>query len=112
MVRALRAGLGLAEGDEIDPELLAQNIEFGKWMLAPVTGMRALRFRRPRLSARGRGPVLRDRPGADPAPWLPMNAFIARLVLRHGGHALPAAARVDVRAIYLRERVAAGWGPA
>ncbi len=35
VVRALRATLGLAEGDEIAPDLLAQNVEFGRWMWRP-----------------------------------------------------------------------------
>ena len=47
-----------------------------------------------------------------PAPWLPMNAFIARWYFGMAAMLYRLRARVDVRAIYLRERVAAGWGPA
>jgi predicted unusual protein kinase regulating ubiquinone biosynthesis (AarF/ABC1/UbiB family) len=34
-VRAVRATLGMAEGDEIDPEVLALNLEFGRWLWRP-----------------------------------------------------------------------------
>ena len=41
-----------------------------------------------------------------------MNAFIARWYFGMAAMLYRLRARVDVRAIYLRERLAAGWGPA
>src|SRR5262245_64335951 len=35
MVRSVRACLGLAEGDELDPEILARNVAFSRWMWRP-----------------------------------------------------------------------------
>ena len=66
VVRAIRASLGLAEGEAIDPEILARNVEFCQWMWRPYSARRPLRFRRPRLSPRGRGPLRRARSRADP----------------------------------------------
>ena len=45
-------------------------------------------------------------------PWLPMCAFITRWYLGVGAMLYRLRARVDVRAINLRERLAASWGPA
>ena len=90
VVRAIRASLGLAEGEEIDPELLARNVEFGRWMWRPYWHDGPFDFGDPgylregvdRFAAIGRARI--------PSPWLTMNAFTRAMVLRHGGHALPA----------------------
>lgn len=111
-MRAVRASLGLAEGEEFDPELLAQNVEFGRWIWRPYQGDAPFDFGDPsylregvdRFAAIGRARVA--------APWLPMNAFIARWYFGMAAMLYRLRARVDVRAINLRERVAAGWGPA
>ena len=111
-VRALRACLGLAESDEVDPEVLARNVEFGRWMWRPYRHDGPFDFGDPgylregvdRFSAIGRMRIT--------APWLPMNAFIARWYFGTVAMLYRLRARVDVRAICLRERVAAGWGPA
>jgi len=44
-----------------------------------------------------------------PSPWLTMNAFVARWSFGTVALLYRLRARVDVRAIYLRERQAAGW---
>ena len=41
-----------------------------------------------------------------------MNAFLVRWNLGMAAMLYRLRARVNVRAIYLRERLAAGWGPA
>ena len=112
VVRALRSTLGLADGDEIDPDLLAQNVEFGRWMWRPYwhegpfdfgdSGY--LREGVDRFVAIGRARIA--------SPFLPMNAFIARWYFGTVAMLYRLRARVDLRAIYLRERLAAGWGPA
>ena len=90
VVRALRASLGLAEGEEIDPEILARNVEFGRWIWRPYWHDGPFDFGDPgylregvdRFAALGRARIT--------APWLPMNAFIARWYFGMVGHALPA----------------------
>jgi hypothetical protein len=112
VVRAIRSTLGLAEGDEIDPELLAQNVEFGRWMWRPYWHDGLFDFGDPgylregvdRFAAIGRARI--------PTPWLTMNAFIARWYFGTVALLYRLGARVDVRAIDLRERLAAGWEPA
>ena len=111
-VRAIRASLGLADGEEFAPEILAQNVEFGRWMWRPYRHDGPFDFGDPsylregidRFAAIGRARIA--------APWLPMNAFIARWCFGMGAMLYRLRARVNVRAINLRERVAAGWGPA
>lgn len=110
--RALRCSLGLADGEPFDADLLAQNVEFGRWLWRPYWHDGPFDFGDPdylregveRFTALGRVRI--------PAPWLPMNAFIARTFLGVSAMLYRLRARVDVRAIYLRERAAAGWGPA
>ena len=110
--RALRASLGLAEGESFDSDLLAQNIEFARWVWRPYWHDGPFDYGDPgylregveRFSAIGRARI--------PAPWLPMNAFIARWYFGLTAMLYRLRARVDVRAMYLRERLAAGWGPA
>jgi aarF domain-containing kinase len=112
VVRALRASLGLADGDAFDPEVLARNVEFGRWLWRPYWHEGSFDYGDPgylregvdRFTAVGRLRIT--------APWLPMNAFIARWYLGMTAMLYRVRARVDMRAIYLRERVAAGWGPA
>jgi hypothetical protein len=45
-------------------------------------------------------------------PWLPMNGFIARWWFGTVAMLYRLRAKVDIQSIYLRERIAAGWGPA
>jgi hypothetical protein len=112
VVRALRASLGLAEGDELDPEIFATNVEFGRWLWRPDRQGGPFDFGDPgylregvdRFSAIGRARMA--------APWLPVNGFVARWYFGTAAMLYRLRARVDVRAINLRERVAAGWGPA
>jgi hypothetical protein len=109
VVRALRSCLGLAEGEEIAPEILALNVKFGRWMWRPYWHDGAFDF----------GDPLYLREGVDlftaigrqriTAPWLTMNAFIARWFFGTVALLYRLRARVDMRAIDLRERVAVGW---
>jgi predicted unusual protein kinase regulating ubiquinone biosynthesis (AarF/ABC1/UbiB family) len=111
LVRAIRSVLGLAEGDGIDAELLAQNVEYGRWMWRPYQhggpfdfgDNSYLREGIDRFAALGRARY--------PTPWLPMSAFIARWYYGTVALLYRLGARVDVRAIDLSERRAAGWGP-
>jgi hypothetical protein len=111
VVRALRSTLGLAEGDEIDPGLLAQNVGFGRWMWRPYWHDGPFDFGDPgylregvdRIAAIGRARI--------PAPWLTMNGFVARWYFGTLALLYRLGARVDIRAICIRERRAAGWGP-
>jgi predicted unusual protein kinase regulating ubiquinone biosynthesis (AarF/ABC1/UbiB family) len=112
VVRAVRSSLGLAEGEEFDPDLLALNVAFGRWIWRPYWHDGPFDF--------GDSGYLRE--GVDyfaaigrsriPAPWLPMNAFLARWFFGMAGMLYRLRARVDVRAVNLRERLAAGWGTA
>jgi hypothetical protein len=112
VVRALRCSLGLAEGDEIEPDLFDLCVEFGRWMWRPhghdgpfdFSDSAYLREGVERFAAIGRARIA--------APWLPMNAFNARWCFGTVAMLYRLGARVDVRAIDLRERPAAGWGPA
>jgi predicted unusual protein kinase regulating ubiquinone biosynthesis (AarF/ABC1/UbiB family) len=109
VVRALRSSLGLAEGEKIDAELLAKNLEYGRWMWRPYWHEGPFDFGDPaylregmdRFAAVGRARIT--------SPWLPMNAFIARWNFGTVAMLYRLRARVDVRPIYLRERPAAGW---
>ncbi len=58
--------------------------------VATVLARRALRFQRPRLSARGGGPLRGDRSRADPGALVADERVRCAVVLRHGGHAQPA----------------------
>ncbi len=110
--RALRTNLGLSDGDHIDRDLLEENIEFGRWMWRPIRSNEAFDF--------GDSSYLRE--GVDrfaalsrrrfPATFLPVNAFNVRWCFGTVAMLYRLRARVDVKAIYVRERVAAGWGPA
>jgi predicted unusual protein kinase regulating ubiquinone biosynthesis (AarF/ABC1/UbiB family) len=112
MVRTARASLGLAEGEALDPEILAQMVEVSRWIWRPFSNDGPFDFSDPdylrgavdRYAACGRARI--------PSPWLPMNAFLVRWNLGMAAMLYRLRARVDVRAIYLRERLAAGWGPA
>ena len=113
VIRAVRASLGLAEGEALDPEILAQNVESlptgcgdQYWHDGPFDygDPGYLREGVDRFAALGRARI--------PSPWLTMNAFLARWYLGMAAMLYRLRARVDVRAIYLRERLAAGWGPA
>ena len=109
VVRALRSSLGLAEGEKIDGELLTKNLEYVRWMWRPYWHDGPFDFGDPaylregmdRFAAVGRARIT--------SPWLPMNAFIARWNFGTVALLYRLRARVDVRSIYLRERLAAGW---
>jgi hypothetical protein len=111
VVRSQRANLGLAEGDEVDPDLLAQIVEFARWMWRPYWHEGPFDFGDPaylregvdRFAALGRARIA--------APWLTMNAFIARWYFGTLALLYRLRARVDVGALDRRERPAAGWGP-
>ena len=100
------------DGGAMAAQLLAKNIEFGKWIWRSYWQEGPFDFGDPSylregvdlFSALGRARI--------PSPWLPMNAFIARWYFGMTAMLYRLRARVDMRAIYLRERVAAGWGPA
>jgi predicted unusual protein kinase regulating ubiquinone biosynthesis (AarF/ABC1/UbiB family) len=108
-VQAIRSSLGLTDGDAIDPELLAQNVEFSRWMWRPSAhdgpfdfgDAGYLREGVDRFAALGQARI--------PAPWLTMNAFIARWYFGTVAMLYRLGARVDIRAITLRERRATGW---
>lgn len=112
VVRAARAALGLAEGDEADPELMARDVALARWMWRPYLEDGPFDFGDPGylpegvdlLAAFGRVRIV--------SPFPTMNAFLARWYLGVTAILYRLRARVDVRAIYLRERQAAGWGPA
>jgi hypothetical protein len=111
VLRALRATLGLAEGDEIDPELLAHNVEYGRWMWRPYQHDGPFDFGDPGYLREGVDRFAAIGRAQYPTPWLPMSAFIARWYFGTVAVLYRLGARVDVRAIDLRERLAAGWGP-
>ena len=112
VVRAIRSSLGLAEGEEFDPGLLARNIEFGRWIWRPYCEQGPFDFSDPGYLREGVDLFAAIGRARIPAPWLPMNAFIARWYFGMAAMLYRLRARVDMRAIYLRERLAAGWGPA
>jgi aarF domain-containing kinase len=109
LVRALRSSLGLAEGEQIDAELLNMNLDYGRWMWRPYWYDGPFDFGDPaylregldRFAALGRARI--------DTPWLPMNAFISRWNFGTVAMLYRLRARVDVRSIYFRERPAAGW---
>jgi aarF domain-containing kinase len=112
VVRALRATLGLAEGEEIDPQILAANVAFGQWLWRPYEHDGPFDFGDPGYLREGVEHVTALGRARIPYPWLTMNAFIERWYLGMGAMLYRLRARVDMRSINLRERLAAGWGPA
>jgi len=112
VVRAIRATLGLAEGEAIDPELLARNIVFAQWMWRPYRHEGPFDFGDPDYLREGVDLFTAIGRARIPAPWLTMNAFLARWAFGTCAMLYRLRARVDIRAIDLRERVPAGWGPA
>jgi serine/threonine protein kinase len=110
-VRAIRATF-LAEDDPIDPEVLSRSLALGRWMWRPHRHDGPFDFGDPTYF-REVTDHFRAMSGLRVAsPWLPMVAFIDRWYLGELSMLYRLRARVDVRAICLRERVAAGWGPA
>jgi predicted unusual protein kinase regulating ubiquinone biosynthesis (AarF/ABC1/UbiB family) len=109
---ALRASLGLAEGDQLAPEVMARNIEFARWVWRPYFHDGPFDFGDPAYLREGVDRFLAVGRVRIPSPWLPVNAFMARWDLGMAAMLYRLRARVDFRAISLRERVAAGWGPA
>ena len=112
VVRAVRASLGLAEGEETDPGPLARSVEFGRWMWRPYQHDGPFDFSDPGWMREGVDRYVAVGRARVATPWLPMNAFVARWYFGMGAMLYRLRARVDVRAINLRERLAAGWGPA
>jgi aarF domain-containing kinase len=111
-VRSLRANLGLAEGETIDPEILALNVAYSRCIWRPYWHEGAFDFSDPVYLREGVDLILALGRARIPSPWLPMSAFITRWYLGMTAMLYRLRARVEVRAINLRERVAAGWGPA
>jgi hypothetical protein len=112
VARALHASLGLAEGEEIAPESLAPSLAFSRWIWRPYWHHGPFDFGDPVYLREGVdlfAAIGRER---ITAPWLPMNAFLARWFFGVAAMLYRLRARVDIRAIYLRERIAAGWGAA
>jgi predicted unusual protein kinase regulating ubiquinone biosynthesis (AarF/ABC1/UbiB family) len=111
-LRVARAGFGLADDAPFDPAILALSVEFSRWLWRPYRHDGPFDFSDPsyiregmdRFAAIGRVRV--------DAPYLTMNAFLARWFFGAAAMLYRLRARVDVRAIYLRERLAAAWGPA
>jgi aarF domain-containing kinase len=112
VVRALRATLGLAENEAIDPEILARNVEFSRWLWRPYRHDGPFDFGDPSFLREGVDHVMALGRARIPSPWLTMNAFIERWAFGAAAMLYRLRARVDMRAINSRERLAAGWGPA
>jgi predicted unusual protein kinase regulating ubiquinone biosynthesis (AarF/ABC1/UbiB family) len=112
LVRVLRASLGLVEGQELDPELMSRNLAFGRWLWRPYLHDGPFDFADPAYIREGVDHVTAIGRARIPTPWLPMNAFITRWAFGTSAMLYRLRARVDTRAIFLRERVAAGWGRA
>ena len=109
---ALRSSLGLAEGEDYDPKLLAPNVDFARWLWRPYWHEGPFDFSAPGYLREGVDLFAAVSRARNTAPWLSMNAFIARWYFGTVALLYRLRARVDVRTINLRERVAAGWGPA
>ena len=106
--RLPRAGGGRGAGSrDPGPERRALPLD-----VATVHARRPVRLRRPRLSPRGRGLLRRARSRADPVAVVDDERVPRAMDLGTAAMLYRLRARVDVRAIYLRERLAAGWGPA
>jgi hypothetical protein len=112
VVRAVRGSLGLDEGQEIDSETLARNLAFSRWIWRPYWQDGPFDFGDPGYLREGANLFAAIGRTRIDAPWLPMNAFIARWFFGEAAILYRLRARVDMRAIYLRERLAAGWGAA
>jgi predicted unusual protein kinase regulating ubiquinone biosynthesis (AarF/ABC1/UbiB family) len=109
MVRSIRASLGLAEDEALDPEILARTAELSRWMWRPFLHDGPFDFGDPGYLREGVdrfGALARARISSL---WLLMNAFLARWCLGTAAMLYRLRARVDVRAIDERERLAAGW---
>jgi hypothetical protein len=111
LVPVLRASLGLAEGEELAPEILGLNLEFSRWLWRPYRHDGPFDFGDPAYLREGVDLVTAIGRARIPTPWLLMNAFITRWAFGTSAMLYRLRARVDTRAIFLRERVAAGWGP-
>lgn len=112
VVRAIRASLGLVEGEETDPEPLARSVEFGRWMWRPYRHDGPFDFGDSGWMREGVGLYVAVGRARVATPWLSVNAFTARWYFGMAAMLYRLRARVDLRAINLRERVAAGWCPA
>jgi predicted unusual protein kinase regulating ubiquinone biosynthesis (AarF/ABC1/UbiB family) len=112
LVRVARCSLGLAEGEPIDAEVLSHFVEFTRWMWRPYAcdgpfdlgDVRYLREGMDRLAAIAQ---LRTE-----SPYMALNAFLLRWYFGVVAMLYRLRARVDVKEIDVRERVAAGWRPA
>src|SRR5262249_30980501 len=109
---AMRSSLGLAEGDEIDEALMARFTAFCRWMWRPYWHDGPFNFAGLGYFHEGVGQYIALARARLSTPWLPMSAFISRWYFGLVAMLLRLRARVDVRAVYWRERNAAGWGPA
>jgi predicted unusual protein kinase regulating ubiquinone biosynthesis (AarF/ABC1/UbiB family) len=112
VVRAVRASLGLAEGEGIDSDSMSRSREFSRWAWRPYWHDGPFDFGEPGYLREGADLFSAVGRTRIEAPWLPMNAFIARWFFGAAAMLYRLRARVDIRAIYLRERSATGWGAA
>jgi hypothetical protein len=112
LVPALRASLGLAESQELAPELMGLTLAFSRWLWRPYLHDGPFDFGDPAYLREGVDHVAAIGRARIPTPWLLMNAFIERWAFGTSAMLYRLRARVDMRAIFLRERIAAGWGPA
>jgi predicted unusual protein kinase regulating ubiquinone biosynthesis (AarF/ABC1/UbiB family) len=110
--RAIQFSLGMTEGREYDPAILALSEEWGRWMWRPYWHDGPFDFCDQGYLSKGVRLFEEMARARIDAPWLPMNAFIVRWFFGTVAMLYRLRARVDVREINLRERALAGWGPA
>jgi predicted unusual protein kinase regulating ubiquinone biosynthesis (AarF/ABC1/UbiB family) len=113
-VRAMRATLGLAEGDPVDPEVMDRSLALARWMWQPPRHEGPFDFGDPAYLREGVDlcHALGRLSKRITAPWLTMTAFVDRWYAGEITMLYRLRARVDVWSIYQRERVASGWGQA
>jgi hypothetical protein len=112
MVQTVRSSLGLAEDAALDPEILARTAELSRWMWRPFVHDGPFDFGDASYLREGAGHLAAFGRLRISSPWLPMNAFLARWSLGMSAMLYRLRARVDARAIDLRERLEAVWEPA
>jgi len=112
VVRVARSSLGLAEGESVDPEVLSQFVEFARWMWRPYAHDGPFDFGDARFLREGVELLAAIAQRRTVTPYMTLNAFLLRWYFGVVAMLYRLRARVDVKAIDLRERVAAGWRPA
>jgi predicted unusual protein kinase regulating ubiquinone biosynthesis (AarF/ABC1/UbiB family) len=112
LVRVARSSLGLAEGESIDLEVLSQFVEFARWMWRPYAHDGAFDFGDARYLREGVDRLAATAQGRTVTPNVTLYAFLLRWYFGVVAMLYRLRARVDVKAIDLRERAASGWRPA